>query len=419
MKIIFKENISEEEFLENWNFVGNNSSNYSIINMVSSPEKGIIERLTNAVDAVIEKNVIKFKLEEKINSTEKVIEHCYPKLHESREKVLSGKLNKNNMHGIEDIILAINDSSIFKRPTFDIIDKGIGISGVDFEKTILSLNAGNKISSSKKYLIGAFGQGGSTSLAISKATIIISKKENKFYFTVVREFKLPNLKTYTYGYLCNKTSEHIYELENDFINKEHSYLNKFVEAESGTLIKMIETEISYNLIQNDASKPGSLHDYINTEFYKTPVPIKIIENRDQFLENKHVQNRYSSGTFWKLLTSDYKKMSGTFLINLNNKEHNINYYIILPKDELKWSNETECKDIFKTFNTHLDPIIYVVNGQTIATESFTKLKNRGLNFLKYRLLVEVNLDNLGDEKYNYFTTDRAKMKQNEIAKINR
>ena len=35
---------------------------------------------------------------------------------------------------------------------------------------------------------------------------------------------------------------------------------------------------------------------------------------------------------------------------------------------------------FEQFNVHYDPIIYIVNGQTITTEKFTKLNNAGLNF---------------------------------------
>jgi len=42
----------------------------------------------------------------------------------------------------------------------------------------------------KNYLIGAFGQGGSTSLPFSFATIILSKFDNKYYFTIVKRVKI-------------------------------------------------------------------------------------------------------------------------------------------------------------------------------------------------------------------------------------
>ena len=68
-----------------------------------------------------------------------------------------------------------------EEPTFEIYDAGIGINGNDFKKTILSLQALNKTSSAKNYLIGTYGQGGSTSLQFAKATVIFSKTNNKIF----------------------------------------------------------------------------------------------------------------------------------------------------------------------------------------------------------------------------------------------
>ena len=39
------------------------------------------------------------------------------------------------------------------KPTIDIIDKGTGLLGSEFDKTILSINHGNKLSRDKSYLI--------------------------------------------------------------------------------------------------------------------------------------------------------------------------------------------------------------------------------------------------------------------------
>ena len=38
-----------------WKFLGNNSSNASAVGILTNGEKGLIERITNAIDAVIEK----------------------------------------------------------------------------------------------------------------------------------------------------------------------------------------------------------------------------------------------------------------------------------------------------------------------------------------------------------------------------
>ena len=48
-------NLTKEKIEKNFRFVGGNESNASNIDMLQDGEKGIVERITNAIDAVIEK----------------------------------------------------------------------------------------------------------------------------------------------------------------------------------------------------------------------------------------------------------------------------------------------------------------------------------------------------------------------------
>jgi hypothetical protein len=171
---------------------------------------------------------------------------------------------------------------------------------------------------------------------------------------------------------------------------------------------MVESEISKRFRDNEVTKPGMLGDYLNTELFNVGLPVKVIENRANYRSNTHSQNRFVYGSQLKLKTSKRylkKEYCGTINIEHNNRTYNIDYYILLPNDEEKWGSESECKKVFEQFNVYYDPIIYSVNGQTITTERYTKLNNAGLNFLRYRLLVVINLDILGTEKYKFFTTD--------------
>lgn len=117
-----------------------------------------------------------------------------------------------------------------------------------------------------------------------------------------------------------------------------------------------------------------------------------------------------------MMTWEYAKKEyfGTINIEHNYKEYKINYYFILPNNEDDWAKDAECRDIFKQVNVHLDPIIYTVNGQYISSEKFTKIKNAGLSFLQYRLLVDINLDVLGKDKYRFFTTDRSRIQDSDL-----
>ena len=192
------------------------------------------------------------------------------------------------------------------------------------------------------------------------------------------------------------------------------YYNSFLSGESGTLIRMIETDISKNLRDNEITKPGMLGDYVNTELFNVGLPVKIIENRADYSNNAHVQNRNSFGTFSKLQTwKSYVKKgySGSIDVEVNGQTYKVDYYTILPPKEEDWGRDGEARKTFIQFNSSLDPILYTVNGQTITTERFLRLKNAGLNFMRYRLLVVINLDNLGMEKYKFFTTDRNHIKE--------
>ena len=104
----------------------------------------------------------------------------------------------------------------------------------------------------KKYLIGAFGQGGSTSLPFTHSQIIISKQEHKYYFTIIKPVQLQDYKNQSYVYLT--INDQIPEIT--FHSEAYdSYLDEFISTESGTLIRMIETDISREYRTNDITKP--------------------------------------------------------------------------------------------------------------------------------------------------------------------
>lgn len=407
-------NLLYENISDNWTCVGDTKYNLSAINMLKDSGKGLIERITNGIDAVLEKEKEKNGIVSP-KSADDIIKVAFPHYYENKENIKKGKSNRQNACETADkVIVAINDSTKSNRPTVDVVDQGCGISGEKFGDTILSIHKGNKSTTDKNYLIGAFGQGGSTSLPFSFATIIISKKEEKIYFTIVKKCLFADVKMDTYIYLTPNGQVSL--IENDNFDYKDDYIKTFINSESGTLIRMIDMEIPREYRVNDVAKPGMLGDFINTELYNVSIPVKVVENRADFISNVHKQNRYSYGSNNKMLTWEYAKKDyfGTISIQHNSNEYKLNYYFILPPDELDWAKDAKCKDIFKQVNVHLDPIIYTVNGQYISSEKFTKLKNAGLSFLQYRLIVDINLDILGKDKYRFFTTDRSRIQDSDL-----
>ena len=409
-------NLSYENIKKNFKFLGDNPSNGSNIGQLTNGEKGLVERITNAIDAVIEKekrvnNIVSAK------DSSVIIKKAFPKYYKNMQDVIDGNgENKCYAKDAENkVMLVVNDGSKSNKPTFDVIDKGIGLNGDEFKNTILSINHGNKLSRDKSYLIGAFGQGGSTSLAFTYATIILSKKDNHVFFTIIKKVELNDYKNNVYVYLT--LDDLIPELDYNDFNCGDSYLNEYVNNyESGTLVRMVEAEISKRFRDNEVNKPGMLCDYLNTELFNVGLPVKVIDNRLDYRNNSGSQNRSIFGSQAKLKTYKYVKNDycGSINIEHNNRSYVIDYYMLLPSDENKWGNESECKKVFEQFNVYYDPIIYTVNGQTITTERYTKINNAGLNFLRYRLLVVINLDILQTEKYKFFTTDRARIVDSDL-----
>jgi len=417
-KTLNEPNLKQSDIESQWKFLGNNPSNGSSVNILGNGEKGLIERITNAIDSVIEKKVNSLNLGSPTSSS-RVISNAFPAYYDNCQKILEGKSTHSLAKDAEDqVVLAANDSSRSSRPTFDVVDRGTGIDGSEFPNTILSLNHGNKLKRDQQYLIGAFGQGGSTSLPFTYATIIISKYNGKLFWTVIKQVDLQDYKNSCFVYL--EIGGRIPEAEIDELDDESpDYLKAFVNQESGTMVRMVETEISPEYRKNEITKPRTLSDYINTQLFNVGLPIDLIDNRKNFQDNAHTQDRNAYGTFMKLRTWKkyvHDEYSGTMKVLINNQAYNVDYYVILPAKEDDWGNDHEAEKAMEQFNVTGDPVIYTVNGQTITTESFTKIKNAGLNFLRNRLLVVINLDVLGVEKYKFFTSDRARIKDTEKTK---
>lgn len=413
-----EKSLSYDKIKNHYKFLGGNESNGSNAGQLTNGEKGLVERITNAIDAVIEKQI-------QVNgivsprTANSVIRRAFPSYYNNMQDVMNDSANRSIAKDAEDqVILVVNDGSRSNKPTIDIIDKGTGLLGSEFDKTILSINHGNKLSRDKSYLIGAFGQGGSTSLPFTYATIIMSKKDNQISFTIIKSVELIDFKNIVYVYMT--INDLIPEVDFSNFESEDKYLNDFINnSDSGTIVRMVESEISKRFRDNEVTKPGMLGDYLNTELFNVGLPVKVIENRESYKGNVHLQNRSIYGSQLKLKTSRRylkKDYSGTINIEHNNRGYNVDYYVLLPNDEDKWGSDSECRKVFEQFNVYYDPIIYTVNGQTITTERYTRLNNAGLNFLRYRLLVVIDLDILETEKYRFFTTDRSRIVNSDLTR---
>lgn len=185
-------NVSEIPF-------GNRPNNRGAIEVASDAARSLIERITNAHDAVIE------------------LEHTkhagVPECHSPREAAhawlgvplkdgLSGLTPKGRQELAQNSIVRLEDGEGWQSRIVTVIDRGTGIAPSKMKDTILSLNESNKIQ--KHYLAGTYGQGGSSTLAFSKFVFVATRLSGaaQIAFTVVRYQDLPaeEYKTGRYVY---------------------------------------------------------------------------------------------------------------------------------------------------------------------------------------------------------------------------
>ena len=188
-----------------WRDLGDLEANYARVHITSSSSQTIVERITNAIDATLEQHANKNPEILNVNTPREAVSKIF--------KIKEGYLVNTPQQTIQKIAseegidisikpLQSNYANLFFR------DRGIGLTREEMPGTILSLNESNKLR--KKYLMGQYGQGGSTTCAFNDFTIIVSKSNstpnNKTSYTIIRYNDLVddlNAKSGKYEYLVS------------------------------------------------------------------------------------------------------------------------------------------------------------------------------------------------------------------------
>lgn len=186
-----------------WLPVGGRENNIGTIRAGSDPALGLVERVTNGMDALLDLGHLRHP-DDAASSPREAAQLWYGipaggvgDMTETDRRTLGEKLR-----------VQLDESGDPKRPTVVVEDDGIGQSPASFASTILSLNEKNKVG--QTWNMGTYGQGGSVTYGFSDATIIISRRHPDFLngeddrvgWTIVREHEtdpaLQILPTYKY-----------------------------------------------------------------------------------------------------------------------------------------------------------------------------------------------------------------------------
>jgi hypothetical protein len=166
----------EREHDFRWRAVGDRENNYGSINMGSDPGVAFVERVTNAIDAVVEREAMRRlpKMKGKaLPASPREASEMWLKVPGGRVAGLDIKARQTLAN---EVVIKLLTSGQKKYPTVEVRDSGIGLTPSIMPRTILSIGEGNKID--KPYLSGAYGQGGSTVLAFSpQGTLFVSRRQ--------------------------------------------------------------------------------------------------------------------------------------------------------------------------------------------------------------------------------------------------
>jgi len=399
--------LTEEHDIK-WRAVGDRQNNQSTINMGTDPAAGLVERITNSIDSILD---LQWHIEGKTNDFEspRIAAQKWFEIPDGKLRNIKDASGKKIQELARKIKITLLDSEREDFPTVEIRDYGTGIKGEEFSKTILSLNDNNKID--KLHQMGAYGQGGSTALSFNTFTIIISrpnkilKKGDDVSFTIVRfndgELGLRKLGWYEYCVGSNNNPLTVSIPEKDF--------------EAGTLIRHIGMDIG-KYTAKLTGPTSSLWYLAHHYMFDTILPFTISGQRKKDLNNGKVENRSVLGNNRRLTLGggDEKELTQykrDATLTFRDGKVTLYYWVLTIEGEKPWER-------IKNYTLPSEPVIITFNGQRQGhlTNSLIK-QDLKLPFLEKYLVVQIECDQMDNEsKRQLFSSTRENTRDTSIKK---
>lgn len=380
-----------------WEPVGGRRNNLATINIGTDPAAGVTERITNAIDAVLEKQWEIENQPDDIRSPRKATEAWFG-IEDGKISSLKDARDKKITSLSDKIKITMYDSNKGGKPTIQIRDKGIGIKPEYFRKTILDLNSSNKIN--KLYLMGAFGQGGSTALSYNDLTIIISKPyihneiSKKVAWTIVRinAGDVNTDKHEWFEYMIEKSTGQPFVLD-----------VPDSEFEPGTLVRHIMMDLG-KYAGKMTTPSNSLWYLTHNYLFDTILPFTICNERSDKKERRTVTGNNRLLTHHKNLEYDQ-----TIPLTFKDGKVTIYYWVLDTTGE-------NPKDRITNYTKVSSPIVITFNGQKQGKLGNGIIKkNLKLPFLDRYLIVQIEADYLDNaSKRELFSSTRESLKDTSI-----
>lgn len=389
-----------------WLPLGGRENNSGSINLAMDPGQALVERITNSMDAHIE---LQFELAGRpsgINSPREAVQRLWnlQTSHLTRES-FSMQTFIDEM--APKTLIRVFGSTKRGHSSVVIQDSGIGQHPNDLPKTILGLQESNK--NDKRYLMGAFGQGGSSTFASCPYSLIISRrhpyclngKEDLLGWTIVRKFDDDSLKTFRYEYLVD-TDGHIPTIKPEALDRAG------IQFKNG--IKIVHFGYGLGKLNQKWSLVG--YRFFDNLLFDPVLPYRIEDHRVTPPFNR---NLYGGRNHLDQVESSKRPESQAFETDLSRwggeGKVRIKYWVFRPST----SNQPEERDdasvklgSYLDYDTSPRTILFTLNGQRHHTREKSLVRESGLGALADYLLLHVDCDDLTIRlKKEIFTATRA------------
>lgn len=418
-----------------WHPFDENLSNVSSIGLGTKPGRSLTERVTNAMDAVLEARVP--------TGVENLPTSCRQAAKQWFGRPITGpddglfrwKYSDSDYDRLINVVML--ESGIETAPTVDVLDKGIGLLPEDFPDTILSLQRGNKLK--KLHLIGAFGQGGAATLSFSDYALIVSRQKNKpqvVGFTLIRVLSLSDLyKEDAYAYLALPKGNGIAIPSVDFkeamtLYASNANVTHLPELTSGTLVR----HYGYKLPGVSGSlspSEGNLYHYLHVSLFDPLFPFRVTDLRDA----KRARDELVTGNRNRLMRLVQKKEEGAEG-RIEIRHHRpmeyiaphgttdptigIEYWVVFafrkgPKGKEK--EQILRPSSSEVFALKGHPIIGTLNGQNQGELTARYIRDVGLALLSRHMVVHIDASKASPRiRRELFSTNREGFKDGDVLK---
>jgi hypothetical protein len=420
-----------------WEFYGGTDSNVSSIGLGSKAGRSLTERVTNAIDAVLEKKANASTGSEPTSPME-AAQRWFGRPPSNAEEGLFSKVREFSMNGYDKLVkVVLSQGDKETAPTVDVVDDGIGIVPADFANTILSLQRGNKIK--KRYLAGVFGQGGASTLSFSDYVLIASRHVNApnvIGFTVIKLMRLTEgYKEDAYVYLVAQDQDGSLVVPHfettDPLDLYPTISDKPATLVSGTLVRHYGYRLD-GLEKTLTASPGNLYHLMQHMMFDPFLSFRILDVRkpgaykDELITGsrnrlmarlKEVEKADSAASESEERGTEMRHHSPREMISPRSGETpsiGVEYWVPLNRRKIgdKIGLRSSSSELFIDKN---HPIVGTMNGQNQGELTARILKDINLSMVAKHIVIHLDTSRVSnDVKRNLFTSTREGFKEGEV-----